>query len=61
MFVYLVIKSMPNRYTIITAPSDPLLLANVTLRCGMYPTGIVAISRHIVRPGSPGMTILLAS
>ena len=25
-------------------PSDPLLLANVTLRCGMYPAGKVDIS-----------------
>ena len=28
--------------------SDPLLLAAVTLRCGMYPAGKVDISRHRV-------------
>ena len=34
-------------------PSDPLLLANVTLRCGMYPAGKVDISRHLAIPGFP--------
>ena len=28
-------------------PSDPLLLADDTLRYGMYPAGKVAISRHL--------------
>ena len=28
-------------------PSDPLLLADVTLRCGMYPAGKVDISQHL--------------
>ena len=28
-------------------PSDPLLLADVTLRCGMYPAGKVAISWYL--------------
>ena len=27
-------------------PSDPILLANVSLHCGMYPAGKVNISRH---------------
>ena len=31
--------------------SDPLLLADGNLHCGMYPTGKVAISRHLVTPG----------
>ena len=33
--------------------SDPLLLADVTLRCGMYPAGKVDISRHLAIPGFP--------
>ena len=32
-------------------PSDPLLLADVTLRCGMYPAGKVDISRHLAFEG----------
>ena len=53
---------MPNWYTInhpttlhthTMKPSDPLLLADGTLRCGMYPAGKVAISRHLVTPGFP--------
>ena len=31
--------------------SDPLLLADGTLHCGMYPAGKVAISLHLVTPG----------
>ena len=31
--------------------SDPLLLANDTLRCRMYPAGKIAISQHLVTPG----------
>ena len=34
-------------------PSDPLLLANVALRCGMYPAGKVDISGHLAIPGFP--------
>ena len=34
-------------------PSDPLLLADVTLRCGMYPAGKVDISRHLAIPRFP--------
>ena len=34
-------------------PSDPLLLADVTLRCRMYPAGKVDISQHLVIPGFP--------
>ena len=33
--------------------SDPLLLADGTLRCGMYPAGKVAISQHLATPGFP--------
>ena len=31
----------------------PLLLADGNLRCGMYPAGKVAISRHLAIPGFP--------
>ena len=34
-------------------PSDPLLLADVALRCGMYPAGKVDISQHLATPGFP--------
>ena len=35
-------------------PSDPLLLADGTLRCGMYPAGkVVAISWHLATPRFP--------
>ena len=34
-------------------PSDPLLLADVTLCCGMYPAGKVDISQHLAIPGFP--------
>ena len=36
--------------------SDPLLLADGNLRCGMYPAGKVAISRHLITPGFPGVS-----
>ena len=33
-------------------PSDPLLLlADVTLHCGMYPAGKIDISQHLAIPG----------
>ena len=44
--------NMPNWYTILQhcthtmKPRDPLLLADGTLRCGMYPAGKVVISQH---------------
>ena len=52
---------MPNWYTINhpttlqthNETSDPLLLADGTLRCGMYPAGQVAISQHLATPGFP--------
>ena len=34
-------------------PSDPLLLADVALRCGMYPAGKVDIFQHLAIPGFP--------
>jgi hypothetical protein len=34
-------------------PSDPLLLANDNLRCGIHPAGKVAISQHLAIPGVP--------
>ena len=34
-------------------PSDPLLLTDVALRCGMYPAGKVDISQHLAIPGFP--------
>ena len=33
--------------------SDPLLLANDTLHCRMYPTCKFAISQHLATPGFP--------
>ena len=37
------------------------MLANVTLRCRMYPAGKVDISQHLAIPGFPRVTILLTS
>ena len=37
----------------IMKPSDPLLLANVTLHCGMYPAGKTDIFQHLAIPGFP--------
>ena len=34
-------------------PSNPLQLANDTLRCRMYPAGKVAIFQHLATPGFP--------
>ena len=34
-------------------PSDPLLLADGTRGCGMYPAGKVDISRHLAIPEFP--------
>ena len=34
-------------------PSDPLLLADVTLHCGMYPGGKVDIAQHLAIPSFP--------
>jgi hypothetical protein len=34
-------------------PSEPLLLADVNLHCGMYPAGKVDISQHLAIPGFP--------
>ena len=34
-------------------PSDPLLLADITLCCGMYPAGKVDISLHLAIPRFP--------
>ena len=34
-------------------PSDPLLLANGNLGCGMYPAGKVAISQYLAIPRFP--------
>ena len=36
---------------------NPLLLADGTLLCRMYPTGKVAISQHLATPGVPSVTI----
>ena len=60
---------MPNQYTInpykfllstilqhsthTMKPSDPLLLADDILCCGMYPAGKVAISQYLAIPGFP--------
>ena len=42
-----------KHFTHTMKPSDPLLLADVTLRCGMYPAGKVDISQHLAIPGFP--------
>ena len=34
-------------------PNDKLLLADVTLRCRMYPAGKVDVSQHLAIPGFP--------
>ena len=34
-------------------PSDPLLLADVLLCCGMYPAGKFDISQYLATPGFP--------
>ena len=34
-------------------PSNPLLLADVALLCGMYPANKVDISQHLASPGFP--------
>ena len=34
-------------------PSDPLLLVDVALLCGMYPAGKVDISQYLAIPGFP--------
>ena len=34
-------------------PSDPLLLADGTLHCGINPAGKVAISQHLATSGFP--------
>ena len=53
------IDCMPNWYTILKRcthaikPSVPLLLADGTLRCGMYPAGKVAMSQYLATPGFP--------
>ena len=42
-------------------PSDPLLLPDVPLRCGIHSAGKVDISWHLVTTGSPRVTVLSAS
>ena len=42
-------------------PSDPLLLADGTLHCGMYPAGKVDISRLLAIMDFPRVTVLSAS
>ena len=38
-------------------PNDPLLIANIPLSCGMYPTGKVDISQQLAIPSSqPSLT-----
>ena len=34
-------------------PSDPLMLGDVTLHCGIYPEGKVDISQYLAIPGFP--------
>ena len=44
------LSTILQHFTHTMKPSDPLLLADVTLRCGMYPAGKVDISRHLATP-----------
>ena len=39
-------------------PSDPVLLADDTLCCRMYPSGKVAISQQLATPGFTRCTVL---
>jgi len=48
------LSTILQHFTHTMKPSDPLLLADVTLHCGVYPTGKVDISRHLAIPGSVG-------
>ena len=51
--ITILVHYQPSYNTSHTQSSDPLLLANVTLHCGMYPTGKFDISRHLAIPGFP--------
>ena len=42
--VAILVSTIPQHYKHTMKPSDPLLLADVTLRCGMYPAGKLDIS-----------------
>ena len=58
LFIYIngyhdILSTSLQHFTHTMKPSDPLLLADGTLHCGMYPAGKVAISRHLVTPGFP--------
>jgi hypothetical protein len=46
-------SSILQHFTRTMKPSDPLLLADGTLQCRMYPAGNVDISRHLAIPGFP--------
>ena len=66
LFIYIngyhdILSTSLQHFTHTMKPSDPLLLANGTLRCWMYPAANVAISQHLVTPGFCSVTILLAS
>ena len=45
------LSTILKHFTHTMKPSDPLLLAVVTLGCGMYPAGKVDISQHLATPG----------
>ena len=53
MFNWYNINHPTTLHTHTMKPSDPLLRTYDTLCCGMYPTGKVAISRHLATPGFP--------
>ena len=48
------LSTILQHFTHTMKPSDPLLLADVTLRCGMYPADKVDISQHLATSGFPG-------
>jgi hypothetical protein len=47
------LSTILQHFTHTMKPSDPLLLADVSLRCGMYPADKVDISQHLAIPGFP--------
>ena len=47
------LSTILQHFTHTMKPRDPLLLADFTLRYGMYPAGKVDISQHLTIPGFP--------
>ena len=55
VYIYNILSTILQHFTLFASntmkSSFPLLLADGTLCCKMYPTGKVAISQHLVTPG----------